>query len=97
VFTPLRSVTWADFLLADVLTSLAKPLSDTERAVCHLMSGPVMSPVEEVRAGLVLGVWAAYFGAACPGHERWALLGRQSVGLGGWGISLQQVWGAANS
>ncbi|GAB4823276.1 hypothetical protein N2152v2_010322 [Parachlorella kessleri] len=47
VFTPLRTVTWADFLLADVLTSLAKPLSDTERAVCHLMTGPVMSPIEE--------------------------------------------------
>eukprot|EP00887_Chlorella_sp_A99_P006633 scaffold3.g6633.t1 len=44
VFTPLRSVTWADFLLADVLTSLAKALSDTERAVCHLMTGPVMVP-----------------------------------------------------
>ncbi|KAI7841272.1 hypothetical protein COHA_005045 [Chlorella ohadii] len=44
IFTPLRSVTWADFLLADVLTSLAKALSDTERAVCHLMTGFVMVP-----------------------------------------------------
>lgn len=44
VATPLRAVTWADFLLADVLTSLAKALSDTERAVCHLMIGPVMQP-----------------------------------------------------
>lgn len=42
VATPLRSVTWSDFLLADVLTSLAKALSDTERAVCHMMIGPVM-------------------------------------------------------
>ena len=42
VVTPIRPVTWADFLLADVLTSLAKALSDTERAVCHLMIGPVM-------------------------------------------------------
>jgi hypothetical protein len=39
VFTPIRGVTWADFLLADILTSLAKALSDTERAVCHLMTG----------------------------------------------------------
>jgi hypothetical protein len=31
VMTPLRAVSWADFLLADVLTSLAKALSDTER------------------------------------------------------------------
>ncbi|PRW59731.1 SPX and EXS domain-containing 1-like isoform X1 [Chlorella sorokiniana] len=44
IVTPLRSVTWADFLLADVLTSLAKALSDTERAVCHLMTGFVMVP-----------------------------------------------------
>ena len=44
VVTPLREVTWADFLLADVLTSLAKPLSDCERAVCHLLTGPVLLP-----------------------------------------------------
>ena len=43
VITPIRGVTWADFLLADVLTSLAKALSDTERAVCHMMTGPVMA------------------------------------------------------
>ena len=46
VFTPLRYVTWSDFLLADILTSLAKGLSDTERAVCHMMTGPVMNPQE---------------------------------------------------
>jgi hypothetical protein len=44
VATPIRPVSWADFLLADVLTSLAKALSDTERAVCHLMTGAVMQP-----------------------------------------------------
>ena len=37
-------MSWADFLLADILTSLAKPLSDCERALCHLLSGPVMLP-----------------------------------------------------
>lgn len=42
VATPFREVSWADFLLADFLTSLAKPLSDGERAVCHLISGSVM-------------------------------------------------------
>ena len=44
VATPIREVTWADFLLADVLTSLAKALSDLERALCHLLTGPVMQP-----------------------------------------------------
>ena len=42
--TPFREVSWADFLLADVLTSLAKALSDTERAICLLASGPIMKP-----------------------------------------------------
>ena len=44
VATPYRHMSWADFLLADILTSLAKPLSDCERALCHLLSGPVMLP-----------------------------------------------------
>lgn len=45
VMTPgLRPVTFSDFLLADILTSLAKALSDVERAVCLLASGPIMSP-----------------------------------------------------
>lgn len=52
VATPIRGVTWSDFLLADVLTSLAKALSDTERAVCHLMIGPVMQP--HLKVGLRL-------------------------------------------
>lgn len=44
VVTPIREVTWSDFLLADVLTSLAKALSDSGRAMCHMMAGPVMKP-----------------------------------------------------
>lgn len=35
---PIRTVTWADFLLADILTSLAKPLSDAERAVSRMVT-----------------------------------------------------------
>jgi hypothetical protein len=42
VAAPLREVSWADFILADVLTSLSKALSDLERAACHLLAGPVM-------------------------------------------------------
>ena len=41
VVTPHRTVTWADFLLADILTSLAKGMSDVERAVCSMASGPI--------------------------------------------------------
>lgn len=48
VATPVRSVTWSDFLLADILTSLAKAISDIERSVCHLMTGDVMAPEGEV-------------------------------------------------
>lgn len=49
VVAPVREVSWADFLLADFLTSLAKPLSDGERAVCHLLTGPVMDLSPRVR------------------------------------------------
>jgi hypothetical protein len=37
-----RSVMWSDFLLADILTSLAKGISDVERAVCSIVSGPIL-------------------------------------------------------
>lgn len=43
VITPVRHITWADFLLADILTSLAKGFSDIERAVCSMVSGPILS------------------------------------------------------
>jgi hypothetical protein len=55
VFTPLRPVSWADFLLADVLTSLAKALSDTERAVCSMMTGPVLEPNQQVSHTVACG------------------------------------------
>ena len=51
VAAPGREVTWADFLLADVLTSLAKPLADASRAACHLLTGPVMALRPGVRRG----------------------------------------------
>ncbi len=43
----------SDFLLADILTSLAKAVSDTERAVCHLAIGPIMQPHLKVSTGSV--------------------------------------------
>ncbi len=61
VATPWREVTWSDFLLADILTSLSKALSDTERALCHLTAGPVMQPHStdqvRVRRCLQAKVW----------------------------------------
>lgn len=54
VMTPFREVTWSDFLLADVLTSLAKPLSDCERALCHLLTGPVMLPASTIQVGSMM-------------------------------------------
>jgi EXS family len=63
VATPFREVTWADFLLADFLTSLAKPLSDTERALCHMLTGPVMDPSPRV-------------GSPSRGHQTWPCCGK---------------------
>ena len=67
VATPWREVTWSDFLLADILTSLSKALSDTERALCHLTAGPVMQPhsTDQVRARLCLQAIFSHF-QPCP-------------------------------
>ena len=35
---PIKPVTWTDFLVADVLTSLAKSISDAERALSRMTS-----------------------------------------------------------
>jgi hypothetical protein len=39
VLAPLQTVGWADFLLADMLTSLAKSSSDITRSVCLMLHG----------------------------------------------------------
>jgi hypothetical protein len=39
VLVPLQPVGWADFLLADMLTSLAKSSSDVTRSVCLMLHG----------------------------------------------------------
>lgn len=39
VLVPAQSVTWADFLLADILTSLAKSSSDLSRSSCLILHG----------------------------------------------------------
>ena len=40
VALPTREVTWSDFLLADVATSLAAPIAGAAAALCHLLSAP---------------------------------------------------------
>jgi hypothetical protein len=39
VLAPLQDVSWSDFLLADMLTSLAKSCMDLERSLCHMATG----------------------------------------------------------
>lgn len=40
VALPTREVTWSDFLLADVATSLAAPIAGAAAALCHLLTAP---------------------------------------------------------
>ena len=42
VLLPLQPVSWADFLLADMLTSLAKSTGDFAQAMCAMATGPSM-------------------------------------------------------
>lgn len=59
VVLPIRPVTWTDFLVADVLTSLAKSISDGERALSRMVSRdkwgqePGTGSGQEARAWLV--------------------------------------------
>lgn len=41
IFLPFQPITFADFFLADILTSMAKVLSDLERATCRMFHGQV--------------------------------------------------------
>ncbi|KAK9858855.1 hypothetical protein WJX84_009225 [Apatococcus fuscideae] len=71
VVSPFREVSWADFLLADVLTSLSKPLSDAERGMCHLLAGSVMEPHSSDRM-CGSASWFIPFGLSLP--FAWRLL-----------------------
>lgn len=51
-----QAVAWGEFLLADMLTSLSKPLSDVERAVCHMASGEVLEPLTAAVGGRAGGL-----------------------------------------
>eukprot|EP00873_Tetraselmis_striata_P039939 jgi/Tetstr1/460203/TSEL_005518.t1 len=53
---PSQAVAWAEFLLADMLTSLSKPLSDAERAVCHMATGGVLEPLADAAGGRAGGL-----------------------------------------
>lgn len=62
VLVPLQEVTWSDFLLADVFTSLSKCSSDIAKAACALAIGEPRH-VMIWRAGAARCVWAARCGA----------------------------------
>lgn len=64
VMTPVRNVSWADFLLADILTSLAKGLSDVERAVCSMVSGASIMSQDHVQCSDAS--WIIPIGVALP-------------------------------
>ena len=44
VALPFQEVTFSDFLLADILTSLAKPLSDLSLSMCRMLTFSVSAP-----------------------------------------------------
>lgn len=50
MLAPLQPISFADFLLADFLTSLAKSVSDVERAVCSMVTGPVLAAAADTLA-----------------------------------------------
>lgn len=50
MLAPAQPVSFADFLLADFLTSLAKSVSDVERAVCSMVTGPVLAAAADAMA-----------------------------------------------
>ncbi|GAX82419.1 hypothetical protein CEUSTIGMA_g9847.t1 [Chlamydomonas eustigma] len=54
VMLPLQHVTWADFLLADMLTSLAKSSGDVVQATCSIATGPSLRHLSAPNAPNVL-------------------------------------------
>jgi len=63
---PFQRILFADFFLADIFTSLAKAISDSERALCSMWSAPVLDALEV--AGGVCGSasWHIPFWLAWP-------------------------------
>ncbi|KAL6751081.1 EXS family-domain-containing protein [Haematococcus lacustris] len=49
VMLPLDEVTWADFLLADMLCSLSKSSADFAQSMCHMATGRVMKELASPR------------------------------------------------
>jgi len=79
MLAPVQSISFADFLLADILTSLAKALSDMERAVCAMGTGQVMEALrsEDVVARCGSASWQIPVCLAVPYAIRLAQCLRQ--------------------
>ena len=87
VLTPVRSVAWGDFLFADILTSLAKGLSDIERAICSMVSGPILSGTPEQCTD---ASWIIPIGLVMPYFWRFLQCIRVYIDTG----NKQQLWNA---
>lgn len=57
VLVPLQEVSWADFLLADVLTSLSRSSGDLSRVACALIAGGVARGRFPGLGGRAAGCW----------------------------------------
>ena len=64
VALPFQEVTFSDFLLADILTSLAKPLSDLSLSMCRMLTFSVSAPLAAAHAGRTLGYRTLFW--LCP-------------------------------
>lgn len=58
VLLPTGPVSWADFMLADIMTSLAKSSSDLSRSVCLVLHGEHVTVLRGTRVWLVLSTAA---------------------------------------
>jgi len=64
ILLPFQPISFSDFFLADILTSLSKALSDGDRAVCSMWVGPVMDAVKVEECSS--GSWHVPFWLALP-------------------------------
>jgi hypothetical protein len=74
VLLPTQAVSWADFLLADMMTSLAKSSSDLSRAACLILHGELINR-------LTVADFQALHAMLCSSkHKQWLDQPRHMVG-----------------
>ena len=76
--SPTRTVTFGDFFVADVLCSMAKSVSDVERATCGLLTGGIVTGDVASNEGTCGGYdWKVPVALALPSTIRFAQCFRQ--------------------